>query len=64
LAQYPQMLAHFLSAASSANAPQSTTAEVNGIDLSAIVSTTAEAFPVEVDLKSEWGDTAVVIPPS
>jgi hypothetical protein len=52
LAQYPQMLAHFLSAASSANAPQSTTAEVNGIDLSAIVSTTAEAFSVEVEVHS------------
>jgi hypothetical protein len=58
------MPARVLSSALSGKATQSATADVNGIDLSAIVSTTAEAFPVEVDLKSEWGDTAVVIPPS
>jgi hypothetical protein len=40
------MLARVLSAALSAVAPGSATAEVNGI----------EAFPVEVEVNSRWGE--------
>jgi hypothetical protein len=45
------MLARVLSAALSAIAPGSATADVNRI----------EAFPVEVEVNSGWGDTVVVI---
>jgi hypothetical protein len=41
------MLARVLSAALSAIAPPSATADVNG----------TEAFPVEVEVNSGWGDT-------
>jgi hypothetical protein len=49
--QHPPLLARVLSAALSAIAPQSATADVNGV----------EAFPVEVEVNSGWGDTVVVI---
>jgi hypothetical protein len=45
------MLAPVLSAALSAIAPGSATADVNRI----------EAFPVEVEVNSGWGDTTVVL---
>jgi hypothetical protein len=45
------MLARVLSAALSALAPKSATAEVNGI----------EAFPVEVEVNTGWGDTTVAL---
>jgi hypothetical protein len=47
LAQHPPMLARVFSAI----ARQSATADVNGI----------EAFPVEVEVNSGWGDTTVVL---
>jgi hypothetical protein len=50
-AQTPPMLARDLSAALSAIVLQSATADVNGI----------EAFPVEVEVNSSWGDTVVVL---
>jgi hypothetical protein len=48
---HPPMLARLLSAALSAIAPRSATADVNGI----------EAFPVEAEVNSGWGDTVIVI---
>lgn len=50
-AQHPPVLARVLSAALSAIALRSATAEVNGI----------EAFPVQVEVNSGWGDAVIVI---
>jgi len=50
-AQYLPMLARVLSAALSAIAPRGATADVNVI----------EAFPIEVEVNSGWGDTVIVI---